>query len=614
MQIGIDVGLSQAELKLMQESSSADPSSLPRAVRAQSMIGGKPVHPHRVIKDRSNSVVGATSASDKRPALLPLSNMNTENVRGSFDSCIQGGPSALLRIEKNPSTDIDTKEHLRRRIKELEKEVQKLTNHIHQAELSIKNYRVSLSERSPRVGFSNGKDCGMQTDPDDSTALRTSLKSLQDKLQTTTEELRAMKTAKDAMFTERKQLQEVNKRKEDFLTNAVQANEDTITKLTARIRDLETQLATAGIELKQASSPLPTMYNEQEMYNQLLEGLLAPLTETQKLRNDLNTIKSKVKLESQAIMAALTNDYDVLLQAVAQQTSKNNTIMELKITELTSTIKELQTQLEINNQKSVDLHTTCECLQTENDNLLKKLAGYVRETADRYTNTDPTRTLCDASTSTASSDSSPLNTPNKVPLPPVEHNNNNPVRSMMDACASPLSPMANRSANAAIAAAAIQADLDIQHKLRIAERDAEIVDLKRRIDRDNTHLLQQSQDLDALRQRLMSERERYDAICMEQERQLAQRTAQCMNHQLRADNFQQRLGTAAQALAGLQEVHAAEIKAVRHEAHVKDLLRVAKERQADLEKDRLKIELNHNKYVLLLHTMYIVRTINVCSI
>ena len=112
----------------------------------------------------------------------------------------------------------------------------------------------------------------------------------------------------------------------------------------------------------------------------------------------------------------------------------------------------------------------------------------------------------------------------------------------------------------------------------------------------------------------MSERERYDAICMEQERQLAQRTAQCMNHQLRADNFQQRLGTAAQALAGLQEVHAAEIKAVRHEAHVKDLLRVAKERQADLEKDRLKIELNHNKYVLLLHTMYIVRTINVCSI
>ena len=68
-----------------------------------------------------------------------------------------------------------------------------------------------------------------------------------------------------------------------------------------------------------------------------------------------------------------------------------------------------------------------------------------------------------------------------------------------------------------------------------------------------------------------------------------------MNHQLRADSFQQRLGSATQALQGLQEVHLAELKAVKHEAHIKDLLRVAKEREADIEKDRLQIELKHIK-------------------
>lgn len=49
------------------------------------------------------------------------------------------------------------------------------------------------------------------------------------------------------------------------------------------------------------------------------------------------------------------------------------------------------------------------------------------------------------------------------------------------------------------------------------------------------------------------------------------------------------------AVHGLQDVHGAEIKAVKHVAHIKELLRVAKEREQSLDRDRLQIELKHLK-------------------
>ena len=91
-------------------------------------------------------------------------------------------------------------------IKELEKEIFPLNNHIHQAELSIRNYRVSLSEKSPTIGFSSSKECGIQTEPDDTTALQASLKAAQDKIQAAFDEARSAKAAKNKF---RRQLNEM---------------------------------------------------------------------------------------------------------------------------------------------------------------------------------------------------------------------------------------------------------------------------------------------------------------------------------------------------------------------------------------------------------------------
>ena len=131
--------------------------------------------------------------------------------------------------------------------------------------------------------------------------------------------------------------------------------------------------------------------------------------------------------------------------------------------------------------------------------------------------------------------------------------------------------------------------------MRLAEKDAEIELLQRQIAKDQVHLATQCDDLMKLRLLLLSERERFDQICVKQETVLAQRSTQCMNDRLRVESIQQRLQSACHAVRALQEVHAAEIKAVKHEAHIKDLLRVAKEREVALEKDRLNIELKHIK-------------------
>jgi prefoldin subunit 5 len=550
---------------------------------------------------------------DKRPALIPITNsLAVDNTRASIDALVQGGPSGLLKLDKVGGSENDTKEFLRKRIKELEKEVTKLNNHIHQAEMAIKNYRVSLSEKSPRVGSSSGRECSVQTDPDDTAELQVSLKAIQVKLLATVEELRCVKAAKDAMFNERKQLQEVSKRKEEYLLNTVQTNEDHLAHQAVRIRELEVQLSTAsgvaGVApaitamVQSASPPQDVQHSDK-----ILESMLVALTEAQKLRQELISIKISVASESTATFSAMTAGCQELLQKISKVRSATPSVSAStensgqRVEQMARETALLRAQLQESHDQCTSLRAEAARLKSEHATLADTIAAAVRHTADRCTNTEPARPMCDASTSTPGA--SPLSTPAKPVLPPPAET----TSLMIDACASPLSPLANRSnynTAAANAAAAIQVDLHVQTKLRLAENEAELSELQARADRDRALLRQQSDDLDALRQRLLSERERYDAVCRAQESQLAQRAGQCAAHQLRADALQQRLGQATHALQGLQEVHAAEVKAVRHEAHIRDLQRVAKERETDLEKDRLQIELKHIKYVVIKYPVW----------
>lgn len=547
----------------------------------------RPPQQHRTIKDRSNSVVAVTSISDKRPALMPIA--NTDNPRGSFDSFLQGGPAGLLKLDKaGGASENDTKDHLRRRIKELEKEVTKLTTHIQQAEQSIKNYRVSLSEKSPRVG-GNGRDCAMQTDPDDTAKLQASLKATQDKLAATVDELRTLRDVKDSLFNERKQIVENSRRKEEFLSVSVQAGEETINQLRNQVRGLEEKLEQSASGLAAPAAPAAVSQNDDVG---LLEKLLAQITLVNELKGEIAQLHKKLSADHIAMHNALQSDYQTILNKVLQDNEATQKAhqqalqaAETEKNALCTSLLNTKTNLELARSEQQRLLLLTESLQQA----LAAAAVPIKEYLHSTTNTDLPVPINVNSISTSTPTS-----PVRVPKTPVKTEPIPVQTSKHDQQLSPFSPLQNRTSREA-AAAAIQADLQIQSKLRVAEKDAEIELLQRQIAKDQVHLSAQSDDLMNLRLLLLSERERFDQICAKQESQLAQRSTQCMNDRLRVESIQQRLQSAAQAFAALQEVHAAEIKAVKHEAHIKDLLRVAKEREAALEKDRLQIEIKHIK-------------------
>jgi len=169
---------------------------------------------------RTSCVVGKTNISSSNvlllksgtsihiPMLTPM--LNSDNMLNK----LQGAPSNLMKVRDGVQSDgcSDSKEHLRRRIKDLERDVTKLTNHVRQAEQSIQSYRTCLSDRSPRP--SNNKDFATQTDTDAVSQLQFSLKSSNDRIDGLVSELAAMRETKELLFRERQQLSETARGRE----------------------------------------------------------------------------------------------------------------------------------------------------------------------------------------------------------------------------------------------------------------------------------------------------------------------------------------------------------------------------------------------------------------
>lgn len=91
---------------------------------------------------------------------------------------------------------------------------------------------------------------------------------------------------------------------------------------------------------------------------------------------------------------------------------------------------------------------------------------------------------------------------------------------------------------------------------------------------------------------------KFKMLINEQEERVGQLEQKLEQEQQQSGQLLQRLGDATSALAGLEEVHSAELKAVKHVAHVKDLARVAKEREIAIERDRMLLEMKHLRFVL----------------
>jgi hypothetical protein len=164
-------------------------------------------------------------------------------------------------------------------------------------------------------------------------------------------------------------------------------------------------------------------------------------------------------------------------------------------------------------------------------------------------------------------------TPSPMPTPSPPH----PMWAEMGC--SPSSPMGNRDV------------VEAQLRLKVAEQAAEVDKLLVRCRTDHKLIVEKERENDRLTMRYMVDLERI----AQHENEMLKIMGLASNDLARVEHYKQRLTSAASALNSLQEVHAAEVKAVKHEAHVKDLVRVAKEREASIERDRLAIELKYIK-------------------
>ena len=62
-----------------------------------------------------------------------------------------------------------------------------------------------------------------------------------------------------------------------------------------------------------------------------------------------------------------------------------------------------------------------------------------------------------------------------------------------------------------------------------------------------------------------------------------------------SSGYEQKIVESTQAMASLSELHLAEIKSIKHLAHIRELIRVAKEREQAIDKDRMIIEIKQLK-------------------
>ena len=94
-------------------------------------------------------------------------------------------------------------------------------------------------------------------------------------------------------------------------------------------------------------------------------------------------------------------------------------------------------------------------------------------------------------------------------------------------------------------------------------------------------------------------------LIAEKDRELEKLKAELVEANKKLSAYTNRLESAVKELATLETVHAAEIKAAKHITHVKELVRVAKDREYFIERDRMVIELNHLRYFSYIVSQYI---------
>jgi hypothetical protein len=490
-----------------------------------------------------------------------------------------------------------SKEHLRRRIKDLERDVSKLTNHVRQAEQSIQSYRTCLSDRSPRP--SNSKDFATQTDTDAVSQLQLSLKSSNDRIDRLVSDLAAMKETKDLLFRERQQLSEAARGREHALQCSIAGHQETIQEqaehlqlLRDRISGLEASSAVDSVSARSAdvvSLPVPDEQVEQAVFSPIL------LSTVKSLRESLSSLATSFSSQLEVLRCKAAQDYHSIAVSAGIQLSSKRLQLEEQYTEM------MQRLRSDNEELRMQLIAKTELLNIQAERLLS-LDGLSSKSPQLVSRHDSAASPSDRpSLSPAEGSSSQKSPTGHRPLPILDYQKGSQPpfvshSSTRHDCQHSIESLrilqAVESCKSPKKSEFLSVVQETKYKLRLAEIEAEYSERLKQVEIKHRLQLSRQEQLseDKMRQLEGGFRQQLTTLGGERDRL----TAAHRHEQLRSMGYQQRIDDAAAALGGLREVHEAEIKAVKHEAHVKDLIRVGKEREASLERDRLL-----SKYILL---------------
>ena len=501
----------------------------------------------------------------------------------------------VVQLDGGVNGSDSSKEHLRRRIKDLERDVSKLTNHVRQAEQSIQSYRTCLSDRSPRP--SNSKDFATQTDTDAVSQLQLSLKSSNDRIDRLVSELATMRETKDLLFRERQQLSEAARSREHALQSSIAGHQETIQEqaehlqlLRDRISGLEASLAVDIVSARSTDGvPLPILVEqvEQAVFPHNLPILLSTV---KSLRDSLSSTAVSFSSQLEVLRTRAAEDYHSIAVSAGIQLSSKSLQLEEQYTEMMQRLRSDNEEL----RRQLVAKTELLNIQAERLLSLNGLSSKSIQLVPRY---DSAASPSDRpSLSSAEGNSSHKSPAGLKTLPILEHQKGAQppfvshsssrhdcqpsIESLriLQAVDSPSCKSPKKSEFLSV----VQ---ETKYKLRLAEIEAEYSERLKQVEIKHRLQLSRQEQLaeDKMRQLEGGFRQQLATLGGERDRLAAAHR----DEQLRSMGYQQRIDDAAAALGGLREVHGAEIKAVRHEAHVKDLIRVGKEREASLERDRL---------------------------
>lgn len=592
-------------------------TKIPKAIMLTKSNSFKP-QAHRIVKEKNNISIATSLLTKSEPNnsfLHPIHNSTTNNNIGSNSianvnvnsintSILRDEPILLPKI----SSHYDNPDALKKRLKELEKENFKLTHHVKQAEQSIKSYRGFLVNSN-----SNKTDTSVQTDISDvSNSYQNSLNSNRSGNCSNDHKRNSLNTSSNKSINSNN----ISNLNNDIDTNKNLSNTKTIEELTKKVEEL-TETNNNLIEKNNSlhTQNMELSNNLQGVSIQLQNTSNEKVTLTNTYTNKMNELEllisfnqKKFQLEKNCFMEKLISFYGIIKDIKKDYLCSTNSVQML-INEYKNEVSNecnniISMIIQKYNQDVTNYKLMIETLSNEKDVLTMKQQQY--DHCNVKVTKPSTNDIGSSPILSKKPSKSDLHTPKRSPKSSPKNdnshsrffkNNLDDIHSDITSSISKVHNTYNQKINAIVNNSQTVSS-NSSHEFKICSVATPVkttlevsptTSIRKAVKDDNNHLVTTLK----ISTTTVSNDTNSNDLLKQKDLEIVQLTSDLKLCRLQLDEVIVKFDIVNKELLNLEEVHAAEVKAAKHVAHVKDLVRVAKDREISIEKDRQAVEIKH---------------------